>query len=71
MKKLFKHLRKDELLKLICGYLIIGAFAGILISLFGMIWMGLDYDNCVFPRLMATNIIIIILSKAGWDALKI
>ena len=71
MKKLRNWLAKDEVLKLICGYFIIGSFAGIVVSLFGMIWMGLDYDNCVFPRLMATNIIIIILSKAGWDALKI
>ena len=69
MSKLREWLAQDKVLKLICGYLIIGAFAVILISLFGMIWIGLEYSNYLFPRLMFTNIIIMWLSRAGWNVL--
>ena len=69
MKKFREWLAQEEVLKLICGYFIIGAFTGILIALFGMIWLGLDHDNYVFPRLLGTNIIIMWLARAGWNVL--
>lgn len=69
MKKLREWLAQDEVLKLICGYFIIGAFAGILIALFGMIWLGIDCSNYVFPKLLATSIITMWISRVGWDCL--
>lgn len=69
MRKLFKGLSRDEVIKLICGYFIIGAFVGILIALFGMIWLGIDHSDYVFPKLLGSNIIIMWLSRVGWDVL--
>ena len=69
MKKFIKYLMQDEVLKLISGYFLIGAFVGIVIALFGMIWLGVGHSDYVFPKLLATNIIILFLAKAGWDAL--
>ena len=69
MRKFIDWLIQDEVLKLICGYLIIAAFVGILIALFGMIWLGLDNSDYVFPKLLVTNIIILFLARAGWNVL--
>ena len=69
MGKIRKWLDQNEIPKLICGYFIIGAFVGILIALFGMIWLGIDCSDYVFPKLLGSNIIILWLSKAGWEAL--
>ena len=69
MRKFIDYLKGDETLKLICGYFLIGAFVGILIALFGMIWLGLEHSDFVFPKLLATNIIIFVLSRAGWNVL--
>ena len=69
MRKFIDYLKKDETLKLISGYFVIGSFAGILIALFGMIWFGIEPSNFVFPKLLATNIIILWLARVGWDVL--
>ena len=69
MRKFIAYLMQDEVLKLISGYFLIGAFVGIVIALFGMIWLGLEHSDYVFPKLLGTNIIILFLAKAGWDAL--
>ena len=69
MRKFIDYLKKDETLKLISGYFVIGSFAGILIALFGMIWFGIEHSNFVFPKLLATNIIILWLARVGWDVL--
>jgi hypothetical protein len=50
--------------ELIREYLFIGSFVVILISILGMIWMDLGYSNFLFPKLLATSIIILFLSKA-------
>ena len=67
--KFIDWLMRNEVLKAICGYLINGYFAGVVISLFGMIWLGFECSDYVFPKLLCTDIIIIILARAGWNVL--
>lgn len=69
MRKFIDYLKREETLKLISGYFVIGAFVGILIAIFGMIWLGIEHSNFVFPKLLATNIIILWLARVGWDVL--
>ena len=69
MRKFIAYLMQDEVLKLISGYFLIGAFVGIVIALFGMIWLGVGHSDYVFPKLLGTNIIILWLAKAGWNVL--
>ena len=69
MGKIRTWLDQNEILKLICEYFAIGAFVGILIALVGIVWLGIDHSDYVFPKLLGSNIIILWLSRIGLDVL--